>query len=127
MKLIMIPETEAEKARKTQMEFCGVRDFLMFGVKADEDEQYIDFHEWQGNLRYLLGSLMYYYEVINDERRKMVDGPNVQKMPPHPFHLVGKPSNAPSEEAKPIDFMEDRDIVLPDAGYELDGTDEQEE
>jgi hypothetical protein len=42
---------------------------MIFGNKMDDDGQIEDFHEWSGAYKFLLGSLRYFYEVINDNRR----------------------------------------------------------
>lgn len=81
----LIPETEEEiqnYAAKgvAEIEHAGVREFMMFGNKIDSDGDMADFHEWHGSYRYLMGSLNYFYEMINDKRRGGVD-PNAQNVP----------------------------------------------
>jgi len=70
----MIPETEEERLRYQEkgvakIEHTGVREFLFFGNKIDSENDLTDFHEWHGSYRYLMGSLNYFYESINDNRR----------------------------------------------------------
>jgi len=65
----LIPETEAEKQRSSEVEITNVREFFVMGNNVTEDGNYNEFHEWTGSYRYLYGTLQYYTEVINDERR----------------------------------------------------------
>ena len=65
----LIPETEAEKQRTSEVEITNVREFFIMGNNVTEDGNYNEFHEWTGSYRYLYGTLQYYTEVINDERR----------------------------------------------------------
>lgn len=71
----MIPETEEERQKfikkfsAEKIEHTGVKDMFIFGNKIDSDKDIVDFHEWTGTYRYLLSSLNYFYEIINDERR----------------------------------------------------------
>jgi len=65
----LIPETEEEKARSSEIEIPNVREFFVMGNNVTEDGRYNEFHEWTGSYRYLMGTLQYYFEVINDERR----------------------------------------------------------
>jgi len=70
MKIKLIPETEAEKLRSSEVEFPNVREFFIMGNNVTEEGNYNEFHEWTGSYRYLFGTLNYYAEVINDERRE---------------------------------------------------------
>jgi hypothetical protein len=70
----MIPETDEERQRYknkgvSEIEHKGIREFIIFGNKIDGEGDLADFHEWHGSYRYLMGSLNYFYEVINDNRR----------------------------------------------------------
>jgi hypothetical protein len=65
----VIPETDAEKQRMQEVEHKGVRDFLMFGNKRDENYNLIDFHDWSGSYRYLEGSLYYFLTNITEEKQ----------------------------------------------------------
>lgn len=66
----IIPETEIEKSRHKEIEFSGVKEFFIMGNKSDEDGHLVDFHEWMGGYRYLLGSLDWFYKIIEDERKE---------------------------------------------------------
>ena len=66
----LIPETEEEKARAGEIEIKGVNEFFVYGNNVTEDGRYNEFHEWTGSYRYLMGTLQYYFEVLNDERRE---------------------------------------------------------
>jgi len=66
----IIPETDAEKQKMKPMEHTGVKEFMIFGNKKDSDGLVVDFHEWTGRYRYLIGSLSFFEEVLHDERRE---------------------------------------------------------
>lgn len=72
----LIPESESERSRSPEIEITNVKEFFLMGnnvvYEYDGDSEvprYNEFHEWTGSHRYLIGTLQYYYEVINDERR----------------------------------------------------------
>jgi len=70
MRIQIIPETEAEKQKIETLEHTGIREFMLFGKKVDSDGQAVDVHEWTGSYRYLIGSMAFFQEVLNDERRE---------------------------------------------------------
>lgn len=77
MKVKIIPETEAEKAKFETKTYEGLKDFFFCGRSVDADNTAVEVHEWRGALSYLIGSLHYYGEIINDERRvKQVNDSN---------------------------------------------------
>ena len=49
------------------VEHHNVKEFLIFGNKKDEDGELIDFHDWTGQYRYLIGSLNYFYQTLCNE------------------------------------------------------------
>jgi hypothetical protein len=70
----IIPETDEEIQRYkakgiSEVEHVGVREYMLFGNKIDSEGDLADFHEWHGAFRYLMGSLDYFYQFINDKRR----------------------------------------------------------
>ncbi len=70
----LIPESEEEKKAYenkgiAEMVHEGVKEFMLFGNKIDADGDLADFHEWHGSYRYLMGSLQYFYDVVNDNRK----------------------------------------------------------
>jgi len=77
MKIKLIPETDAEISRYKdengeeieEIVYENVKGHFISGFREDEDGDLVDFHEWHGSYRFLIGDLQYYYEVINDERR----------------------------------------------------------
>lgn len=69
MKIRFIPETAEEKSKSKPKDIEGVKEYLLFGNRKDEDGDLIDFHEWKGAYRYLLSGLDYFHTIINDERR----------------------------------------------------------
>jgi hypothetical protein len=69
----VIPETEQEKLNMDIVEHRGVREFMVFGNKTDNDGMLVDFHEWQGGYRYLVGSLHYFANIVDEERKERAD------------------------------------------------------
>jgi len=68
----VIPETAAEKARMKEVEHTGVKEFFMFGNKLDADNDLVDFHDWTGGYKMLIGNLAYFQNfIINEERNSM--------------------------------------------------------
>jgi len=65
----LIPETDEEKNRIQEVEHHNVKEFFMFGSKKDADGEVVDFHDWAGGYRYLMGSLYFFLETISDEQR----------------------------------------------------------
>jgi hypothetical protein len=64
----IIPENDAEKAKIQEVEHTGIREFFIFGNKKDADGELIDFHDWSGSYRYLVGSLYYFTNMLADEQ-----------------------------------------------------------
>jgi len=60
----IVPENDIEKQRFQEEEHTGVKDFFIFGVKRDKDEEIIDFHSWTGSYRNLIGGTAYYKDVL---------------------------------------------------------------
>jgi len=50
-----------------EVEHKNIGDFFIIGNKKDGDEDVIDFHDWKGNPRYLIGSLAYFGAVIGND------------------------------------------------------------
>ena len=79
-----IAETEAERKRfgnKTHIEHTDVKEYFVAGNKLDAEGSLIDFHEWNGAWRYLLGTLNYFYEVIYSDMRRSLRGTD-NELPP---------------------------------------------
>jgi hypothetical protein len=72
----IIPETEQEKLTTDIIEHRGVREFMVFGNKVDNNDLLVDFHEWSGGYRYLVGSLHYFANVVDEERRSRAEFAN---------------------------------------------------
>jgi len=66
----LIPETEQERLRSTEVEIRNINEFFLMGNNVTDEGDINEFHEWTGSYRYLMGTLQYYSEVINDERRE---------------------------------------------------------
>ncbi len=64
----IIPETDVEKMRVKEVEHTGIKEFFIFGNKADADSDAVDFHDWSGSYRYLLGSLFYFQHQLSNEQ-----------------------------------------------------------
>jgi len=113
----LIPETEEEKANYaskniTEVIHSGVREYMLFGNRIDQDGDLEDFHEWHGSYRYMMGSLNYFYETINDKRRALELGP--QQVP---LRLANNPGmikrGGITPEIEPIDISQLRQEESP--------------
>ena len=85
MLIKLIPETEVEKKRfkgLEEVEHLNVKEYFFVGNKIDGDGAVVEFHEWTGPYRFLLGTLSYFYEIINDERRRSAKQDAVELPPP---------------------------------------------
>lgn len=71
------PENDEERGRIQEVEHVGVKEFFIFGNKKDTDSDLIDFHDWNGSYRYLVGSLYYFTNMLSDE----MGGRNATKAP----------------------------------------------
>ena len=87
----IIPETDKEKEAGVEVEHKNVKEYFIFGNKQDPDGDLLDFHDWHGAYRFLLGSLGYFQTIISDERRarEVPDGrmrmmPNIDAGGPRP-------------------------------------------
>ena len=116
MKIKLIPETAEELERfggNQEIVHDNVSDYFVIGLKEDHGGS-LDFHDWRGKYRFLIGSLKYFYEVINDERRQQdfqlsgLNGNevinNMKKMPD--LKIVNKPK-------KESEAMDEVGIVEP--------------
>lgn len=69
----LIPENDVEKSKMKTIEHKGVRNFFMFGIKKEQDGDMRDFHDWNGDFKFLIGNLRYFETVItNEQNYKMV-------------------------------------------------------
>ncbi len=64
----IIPETDAEKAKGKEVVLEGVKEYFLCGNRQDEEGTVVDFHQWHGSYKYLIGSLHFFHEEINDQR-----------------------------------------------------------
>ena len=60
----IMPENDAEKRKIRAVEHKGIKEFFIFGNKKDDEGDLIDFHDWSGGYRYLIGSLQYFKELV---------------------------------------------------------------
>lgn len=119
MKIKLIPENEAERKLLANFEYDRVQDAFVFGNYTDENGELKDFHFWKGNYRYLIGSLDFFYNEINDERRAKNEkkAEDAKK-----FEMVSqkesgfKKKGVCSGKAEIIDV---EDIVVPPPGFDL--------
>jgi len=80
----LIPETDMEKARLQEVEHTGVGEFFIFGNKRDNDGTLMDFHDWNGSYRYLIGSIHYFTQLLADEQSMKMSqqsGPEISLQP----------------------------------------------
>ena len=96
----LIPETDAEKLRSSEVEIRNVREFFVMGNNVTDEGTYNEFHEWTGSYRYLYGTLEYYAEVINDERRASQSKRNMNSS-------VGPQLRIVEAEADDVDDVDD--------------------
>jgi len=66
----IIPETAEEKRTAKEIKHVGVKDFFFCGNKKDKEEALVDFHDWHGSYRFLEGSLLYFSNIIREERQE---------------------------------------------------------
>lgn len=133
----LIPETDAEKAKHKEVTFENVKEFFLFGNRKDAEDYMVEFHEWEGSHRYLIGSLNYFYEEINDERRDGSSNRGAQI----PLQITGNQSPPmikrgevktpnlelinPHPDEEDLEYNKDEDIN--EAFPENDGENEEEE
>jgi hypothetical protein len=116
------PENDAEKARIQEVEHVGVKEFFIFGSKKDSDGESIDFHDWSGSYRYLIGSLHYFVHSLSDEQSgksanapteiNVKAAPNVIQMEPAkgaPMIKTGAPNDGKLEVVEVQDVKIDAD------------------
>jgi hypothetical protein len=97
----VIPETEQEKLNMDVVEHRGVREFMVFGNKVNEEGLLIDFHEWAGGYRYLIGSLHYFANIVDEERKNRSN-----------FAQTGTVSGVPAPELADVIDMPINDTAL---------------
>jgi len=71
-----IAENEKDIQRlggRPEKEHVDVQEFFMFGTMIDEGNNVLDFHDWNGGYRFLIGGLAYFNVLIGDERREKSD------------------------------------------------------
>lgn len=66
----LIPENADEERDIGEVEHKKIKEFFICGVEEDEDGSISDFHNWRGSYKFLIGSLSYFWEEINDKRRE---------------------------------------------------------
>ena len=123
MKIKLIPETEAEEAIVNSFEHDDVRDIFIFGNKVNDNGELEDFHFWKGNSRYLMGSMNFFYNELNDERRlkkeqekgfKFVGDNGEQKT------AVQKGFKKKSTTSGNIKIIDTDNLNMPPPGFDLD-------
>ena len=61
------------------IEHEDVGEFFIFGNKKDEDGTIVNFHDWKGSFRYLIGSLYHFMKQVELERNQQVmNGANAE-------------------------------------------------
>lgn len=78
----LIAENEAEEARLQgeERDIVGVKEYLFFGNKVDEDDNASEFHEWHGGHKYLMTNLNWFYEMVSDERKTAIANSGGERM-----------------------------------------------
>ena len=62
-----IPETDKERETMHETEHAGVKEFFMFGNKIDGDGNLIEFNDWNGSYKMLIGNLSYFQKIVENE------------------------------------------------------------
>lgn len=85
----IMPENDDEKRKIRAVEHKGIKEFFIFGNKKDEDGTLIDFHDWSGGYRYLIGSLSYFKDVVVEQMntKKMEEERNKSEISMRPPEL----------------------------------------
>ena len=93
MKITITPETPAEKKAFKTVEHTDVKEYLLFGNEQDEEGAIIDFHDWKGSYRYLIGSLYYFMQTMKTElsEKNTQEPPNLQTVQITP-EMLGLPT-----------------------------------
>lgn len=108
----IIPETEAEKNRGKEVVLQGVKEYFICGNRLDEDSTLVDFHQWHGSHKYLIGSLHYFHEEINDQRSIDSEKKRVMK-------LGSRESNMPKPFIKRGEILNEKpNIGVFDGGFD---------
>ena len=103
MKIVVIPETDEEKSRFVIAEHENVTEFLLFGNKVVPDRGDVDFHDWRGSYRYLLGSISWFEEELKEERRKELQRvDDFKKSPPTPVVQPPVTKNVKKQNVEPV-------------------------
>ena len=118
MKIKITPETKEEKKQFEskgieEILYKNVNEYFFFGNRTDSDDNVIDIHEWHGGYRYLLGSLQYFYEVVNDMRKESSNSSGHVQRANVDLKLVQPPPMVKRGEVK------DGNIQILDKGLEL--------
>lgn len=94
----IIPE---ENEHIKPVEHTNVKEFFIFGNKKDEENTSIDFHDWSGQYRYLLGSLTYFQELIRMEMNSdNSESKNIPSQLPPKFIADGNKQSKKDKENK---------------------------
>lgn len=71
MKIVLIPETEEEKVNFPPSEHEGISEFFLCG-KLNQEGKFLDFHDWRGSFRFLINSLSWHLEELQENRRQEI-------------------------------------------------------
>jgi len=95
----IMPENDIERAKMKEVEHTGVKEFFIFGNKKDSESDLIDFHDWSGSYRYLVGSLYYFTGLLADEQAgKSANSPTE-------IRVNAVPSQLPAQAQKETPFI----------------------
>ena len=116
----IMPENDAERAKMQAVEHTGVKEFFIFGNKKDADGELIDFHDWSGSYRYIGGSLHYFTNLLEDDRRAKSSNPPTEIQVNAAPKLIQMPTQ--KEALVPVPFTDENyEKMIKKSGAE-DGT-----
>ena len=114
----IMPENDIERAKMKEVEHTGVKEFFIFGNKRDSESDLIDFHDWTGSYRYLVGSLYYFTGLLSDEHSgKSANSPteiNVRAVPAPVEAQKDSPfiKRGAVGDGQPVDVVEVQDVQV---------------
>jgi len=107
-----------------EVEHHNIKEFLIFGNKKDADGELIDFHDWSGQYRYLIGSLYYFQGMLaNEQSGKSTSNRPSMEFPTQPSQGMLKqiPSDQPNLQIlKTENAAEVEEVEEVEEGYEME-------
>ena len=75
MKITITPETNEEREAFGIIEHTSVKEYFLFGNETDAEGSIVDFHDWKGSYRYLMGSLYFFLQSMESELSEGASSP----------------------------------------------------